>query len=218
MAKYIKQNSVNEWLELAKSEDESRYNLCEVYRDTNTLVATDGNRLHWIDNLPTVQAHYPSGLDAQYPDYKCVMDKSPVSQSVTIAWNGIDFKALKAFAALAKTTGKNASAIVTIEEKKIVLSIASENITATLKIDCFDIIDSKLVTAYNIEYLIDALNLLQYDGVMAKLDWRNGTSPLQIDYIGKNAHAIIMPVRIHRESEYVQSMVARINNANMSVN
>ena len=66
-----------DWVRLACSKDISRYNLVEVYRDKNTLVATDGYRMHLSNSLPDMAPHYLSGLDAEFPDYTQIMPKGP---------------------------------------------------------------------------------------------------------------------------------------------
>ena len=43
-----------EYVEIAKSRDEGRYNMTGIYRDTERLVATDGHRLHMVDGMPKI--------------------------------------------------------------------------------------------------------------------------------------------------------------------
>lgn len=43
-----------EWLSSAMSTDKTRYNLCAVYFDAGKWVATDGHRLHLLENMPTI--------------------------------------------------------------------------------------------------------------------------------------------------------------------
>jgi hypothetical protein len=71
----MKQLTNIEWVSLAKSDDKYRLNLCEVYRDKHHLVATDGFRLHCSNGLPEVSPHFPSGLDAEFPNWQAVIPK-----------------------------------------------------------------------------------------------------------------------------------------------
>lgn len=69
------------WISQALSKDKTREVLNHLYCDEGTLVATDGRRLHYIENTA-----YPSGylthqghtknVDGHYPNYKLVIPES----------------------------------------------------------------------------------------------------------------------------------------------
>lgn len=69
------------FVELAVSKDQTRYNLCGMYRDKKHLVGTDGHRIHFANGLPEIETgHYLNGIDAQFPDWNQVLPKvEPVS-------------------------------------------------------------------------------------------------------------------------------------------
>jgi DNA polymerase III sliding clamp (beta) subunit (PCNA family) len=70
-----------EFVKLAVSKDKSRYNLTDVFRAPQALVATDSHRLHYSNGLPESTPHYISGdNDRDFP-----IDIDAVSTVLTIA-------------------------------------------------------------------------------------------------------------------------------------
>ena len=67
----------------ATSKDESRYNLTSIYRDLDCFVATDGHRLHWVNDQEKIEkGYYLSGIDTDFPAWK---QELPTKQGNTLA-------------------------------------------------------------------------------------------------------------------------------------
>ena len=70
-----------DFVKIAVSTDDYKFQLQKVYRDTEYLVATNGHRLHYSNGLPKVEVgHYVDGSTAhQFPEWKQILPTtSPV--------------------------------------------------------------------------------------------------------------------------------------------
>ena len=92
--------NILDWVGKAKSKEQTRYYLTEMYADKDNIVATDGHRLHLTPNNQGYDGYIDNkgnviDIDGNYPDYKKVipekthcdvldMDKCKVEQSGTL--------------------------------------------------------------------------------------------------------------------------------------
>jgi DNA polymerase III sliding clamp (beta) subunit (PCNA family) len=184
-----------EYLELATSKDETRSNLCAIWRDKTELVATDGHRLHLQYNLPAIEKpHFINGLDAQFPDWQHVMPKGAASTKIIVRITADHVKKLKNVVTLIKHTDKHCSALVNYTEKDI--SIVADN-SQGMRVD-FKLVDNfEKLTPFsinlNLKYFTDALHGIDKIGEMVVFQYYGETSPLIIDRVLTNKKAVVMP-------------------------
>ena len=93
-------------VDFARSEDESRYNLCGYQFETDRVIACDGRQLAWqtctADNCHTgLVSEHGTPAEGEFPDYKAILPNEPtISIEVTLdtEWLGM----LKQIAKLSK--------------------------------------------------------------------------------------------------------------------
>ena len=77
-----------DYVNLAISKDKFKPNLNDVYRDKESLVATDGHRIHWTNGLPPIeQGYYISGGDSQFPEWQLALPQNIYSLSIYFSKN-----------------------------------------------------------------------------------------------------------------------------------
>lgn len=176
------------YCQLAVSKDSSRYNLCEVYRAETALYGTDGHRLHFCNNLPATTPHFPSGLNAQFPDCEAAM---PKGEPISIATVKVSKEALAMLKSLAKVYGKSKAKRVTLNHDGAKVTFAGEHtsniekgLTASFSLQLpFFYAESfpPFSISVNLDYLIDALAIPKgKDATLADLEYRGENSPLVI--------------------------------------
>lgn len=208
----MKQLTNIEWVSLAKSTDKYRLNLCEVYRDKHHLVATDGFRLHCSNGLPEVSPHFPSGLDAQFPNWQAVVPKDDrLIETLNLIATSEFLRALKATVAFCKSIKLRPIARVEFQS----VYYAKDNTTdfyAALTVDCkgrseLDILRLRVKIANNVcerfepfginlAYLHDALSMPTVRK-LSLYNWTDDTkkvATIMAHDEEKSRQAIIMPV------------------------
>lgn len=194
------------YCQIAVSKDRSRPNLCGVYRDKTALYGTDGHRLHFCDNLPATTPHFPSGLDAQFPDCGAVMPKGEAISTATIR---VTKEVLAALKSLMKVHGKikNKRVLLTLDgarvtfagEHKSPFDDFSSSFSVSLPLIA-DVPGTPFSISVNLDYLIDALAIPKgQDATVATIEFRGDLSPLVVlPYFDGIEHgtigAVIMPL------------------------
>lgn len=190
------------YIELAKSKDESRYNLTSVYRDKNHLVATDGHRLHMSNGLPDAKPHFLDGTDATFPDYEQVLPKTPPMGRIEYVHIGNNGKRiLNTLKQLAKLVSNYDKAHVGIKlicekEKPVKIGFKHPELTFEHVIESFVYNGPSLEMGLNLNYLIDALAYLPDTSCEIRI--RGNASAIEIVSMGLPSQltAIVMPQRI----------------------
>lgn len=189
------------FIKLAISREETRSNLCEIYRDETEIVATDGHRLHWINGLPEVQPHFLSGLDAEYPDWKQVLPKQGPEAACQLWGQALDYAQLKAFHTLVKAFDKKVQVVKAENTSRgLKLSAEHDNMKAEIILPNTEVegIPVDFVVGFNLSYLLDALKPLDRSNIMVTICFHGVLAPIRLDYTGdfEHCHAIIMPMRL----------------------
>lgn len=189
------------YIELAKSKDETRFNLCAVYRDKNHLVATDGHRLHMSNGLPDATPGYLNGLDAQFPDYAQILPKTKEAGEVEYVHIGSDGKAilqtLKAIASLVKLEDRAEIKTKWVFEDQKPVRVAYNGTYTKLdyEIEAMKYQGKPFTLGVNLSYMIDALSYIIDTSCEIKI-WSE-LSPIRIDSLGDGKlTAIVMPCRL----------------------
>lgn len=83
------------------------YNMLYPYRDTDKLVATDGHRIHFV-NQPKIEKPYFIGAECEltFPDYSRVLPSDSSLFTFEIGLTDSDYKAIKLITECAKFYGK----------------------------------------------------------------------------------------------------------------
>lgn len=189
------------FIKLAVSKDDTRPNLCEVYRDKAEIVATDGHRLHWSNGLPEVQPHFLSGLNAEYPDWRQVVLHSAPDAACQLWGRSLDYAKLKAFHTLVKAFDKKCQAVRAENSAAgLNLSAAKDGMKAEILLPSTEKEGTPFIftVGFNLGYLLDALKPLDKSSTMATINFRDNLKPIQLDYTGEfeHCHAILMPMRL----------------------
>ena len=163
------------FVELAICKDKSRYNLQEVYRDTDKLIATDGHRLHFSHAPQIERGHYLSGLDAEFPDTAAVFKGLTLVDTYSLFLDKDNLAAVKAALKFTQVFDKSLPMIKLQLGKQV--SIKFETVTANYRLDlgiCAEELP-QVTLNLNLRYLLDAIELPVKD---------RGTCPITIKYHG----------------------------------
>jgi DNA polymerase III sliding clamp (beta) subunit (PCNA family) len=184
-----------EYVQIAVSKDDTRYNLTKVYRDTEYLVATDGHRLHFSNGMPKVEkGFFLDGTDAEFPNWSQVRVKS-VNAQIEIGINKHDLGVLEAIAKTLKAN-KSSEYSVTLTAKNNKLTVTSNNSNSL--VICYEM-DSQnsgdFEIKLNLSYFLDAIRLpVKSQGMTAiNIKFESAMSPIEI--VTVFGTAIIMPLR-----------------------
>lgn len=193
------------YVQLACSKDKTRFQLVEVYRDRDCIVATDGHRVHISNSLADAEPHYLSGLDAVFPDYKQVMPQSK-DQTGSILIGDFSIKARKnalakfnkVNALLKSVYGKRPVVDILATDKGLYLVCDDERVGVNINIKLFEAMEcsEKFSTHLNPLYLYDALQVLS-SASNATIRTHGELGPISItsELNGNNTTAIVMPCR-----------------------
>jgi len=213
----MKQLTNMEWVSLAKSDDKYHLNLCEVYRDKHHLVATDGFRLHCSNGLPEVAPHFPSGMDAQFPDWQAVIPKEErLIETLNLSVTPEFLRALKATVAFCKSI--KLKPIVRVEFQSVYHG--KDNTTdfyASLSLDCRERCELDILRLrskinndacqrfepfeFNLAYLYDALMMpsIRHLSLYKWTDDTKKVATIVAHNDDRSRQAIIMPVLLKDE-------------------
>ena len=148
-----------EYVEIAKSRDEGRYNMTGIYRDTERLVATDGHRLHMVEGLPKIEkGHFLDGRDSEFPCYKQVLLKNP-TLVCSVKFESKDIKRMKAFLGLYDRKINRGVWLSCTNGRLVIESSAEEKgWKASMTFPCEESrCDRAFKIGVNLQYLIEAL-------------------------------------------------------------
>lgn len=181
-----------DFVKLAVSKDPARYNLGSVYRDTESLVATDGHRLHYTNGQEKIaKGFYLDGLEAQFPDYKQILPTAKYLHAIVL--NTHAHKELKPALTIAKLIDKReSSALFTVKGNKLIISVGTINdiYQLTVNLNCGS--DADFTFNMNLSYFVDALLCSTTSEVILKF-W-NQASVLEFE--GNLGKAYVMPLRM----------------------
>lgn len=194
------------YVEIAKSKDPTRFNLCEVYRDKTEIVATNGHRMHWSNHLPEVEPHYLSGLDAEFPSWRTVLPTENLSATAEIGLLAGEKGKFKALLGCLKNGTKHNRVFV-----KFIPVVDSSPARCEIKTTQLDGMECSMEFytmgcsrefsfCVNAQYFFDALSplVLSKDCTASlSLKFYGDLNPILIDYNGKldSLHALIMPMK-----------------------
>ncbi len=193
-----------DFLNKACSKDAYRPNLARIYKDKETLVSTDGHRLHYVRTEPSELRGYLDGYDGEFPEYKQVFLTE--KREVHLSFNSAAYKKLKALSQVAKTeNGKTPIGTITLNddfaifEAKTIDMLASFVINREKSNPDWNTIEQTKITL-NLVYLLDALSPLER-ATFGKLTLgvNPGTNSLvettcHVPSLGLY-HGVIMPVK-----------------------
>ena len=188
---------MTQFVEIAVSKEESRYNLCAIYRDKTELVATDGHRLHLQRGLPESTPHYINGLDANFPDWREVYPKTDIVSEAVIRVDSAIVKKLKAFNGMLKSlTDKNCKIDITFDQNCMSIKTGGDIVTHWGSICKNEIRKGQSFTIkLNGNYFLDAVSLAPKHGEFYTIEYRGELSPVIIKRSLANEEALIMPMK-----------------------
>jgi DNA polymerase III sliding clamp (beta) subunit (PCNA family) len=156
----MKDMNTLDFVTLATSKDDTRYNMTQVYRDKTELVGTDGHRLHYVDNLPPVEKpHFLSGLDAPFPEWRQVIPPA-TEQKFTIVLTREKLKAFKLIAGLAKIANNHdcPAKCTLIRDSILHIELNQSGITASMDFAVSEGPDTVPWAFFNLGYLLDVFD------------------------------------------------------------
>jgi DNA polymerase III sliding clamp (beta) subunit (PCNA family) len=179
-----------DWLNLAVGKDVSRDTLCEIYIDNGTAVATDGHRLHLIEDFKPNYTGYLGNAQADFPDYKQVL----LVEATELCIIGKDcaFKIIKFLESIIKLS----------DQKRVVVELLA--VEGYLQVKYKDTWNEachkscipcrmEYSASFNAQYLIDALSICQLHlacGLRINKDFP------QIEISLGKFKSILMPVKV----------------------
>jgi hypothetical protein len=192
-----------QYVERAISKDETRSNMCRVYRDKKHLVATDGHRIHFANGLPELEkGHYLDGYDGAFPSWDQVMPTGPVIAKVDLAISKDEVRKLKAVINFAFKVLNDRNITCKFRFEKNQLLVTAQDKQCNLCTIALDFryesnipLDKPIELALNAQYFLDATEP-QKDmfNVVVSLELRGATEGILITVpMGK---AIVMPMRM----------------------
>lgn len=188
---------MSQFLELATSKDETRYNLCAIYRDKTELVATDGHRLHLQRGLPEMTPHFINGLDALFPDWRQVYPKTDAVSIAVIRIDSAIVKKLKTLNNMLKTLNDKFCAIdITFDKDSMSIKTRGNIVSHWANVCQSEISKGESFTiTLNGNYFLDALSLAPKHGEFYTVEYRGELSPVIIKRSLANEEALIMPMK-----------------------
>lgn len=157
-----------DWVSLAVSQDEAYldYGICNVYRETNAAIATDGHRIHGVQNLSTQVAD-----DRKFPDYKKLQEQRTILAG-SLGYSAKMYR--KDMSLLNKLLGLFAKKdLVPVEifnkGDRFFIKYESEGLSFEYRLNCV-LIDFKQFDCFvnfniNLKYFIEALRVLEVVGL-----------------------------------------------------
>ncbi len=191
--------SISDYINLAVSKDQGRYNLTGAYREGEWLVSSDGHRLHYVSGLPVVEkGMFLDGRDAQFPDWHQVVPKTPGVKCSLVA----SVEALRRLEALCKLIDDKQKGVKFRIEKGAVIIEASGagwQCSGSFGLEVEGVQDVA-VRGLNLSYLIDALSPEVRRKVVAEIEFRDANQVIEIWRVIDNAQAtaLVMPMRLDK--------------------
>lgn len=181
-----------QWLELALDKKNStRPFVTSLYRATNELVATDGNRLHLQSGLVDSPTYMLSNEDVAYPDYKLAMQEKGEDFEIQLSpdsYNNI-------ISVLTYATSVRFTAVVLkIEGARLSIAGARDEVNINVTVLLSSIGKESFTAHYSPKYLRDAFRIFEATGTnTATLNILDDKSPLHIK--ADDLHAVVMPMK-----------------------
>lgn len=188
--------STLEFCKLACSKDESRYNLNQVYRDTESFVATDGHRLHYVNGqLKLDKGFFPDGCDGEFPDYKQVFPSSDAIGECELSQS--DYENMKALLSTVKFSDKKGcSVLLHLTKEGSSIKFLNSPFSLELKLDCV-YTGEEFKAVINLQYMVEAMTKpSKFLSIAGKLTVYGGLKPIIIERMLESGmgKALIMPM------------------------
>jgi DNA polymerase III sliding clamp (beta) subunit (PCNA family) len=193
-----------DFLQKACSKDAYRPNLSRIYKDKETLVSTDGHRLHYVRTEPSELKGFLDGYDGEFPEYKQVFLAEKTE--VIISFGSDDYKKLKALTQVAKTeSSKIPVGTICLTDDTVIFGAKTKDMEASFAIkrdkksEDWKPIEVTKITI-NLAYLLDAVSpLTQADWGRLTIGVKPATNSLveitcHVPSLGLY-HAVVMPMK-----------------------
>ena len=187
--------SAFDYVSVAVSTDEGRYNMTAAYREKDRLVGTDGHRLHMVSGLAMQsEGSFVDGRDASFPNYEAVFPKNPKDlASVTFTKKQISHlnKLVKLF------NDRNCGTDFTFKDGALILTAKEASTEAhgawvtTMTFDC--VTKGEWSVRLNLRYFVEAL--IPGVPMVLSAESANGPQVFKADLHGSEYMAIVMPLR-----------------------
>lgn len=189
-----------DYISLAVSKDSARYNMSAPWVQYGKLIATDGHRLHWHNCLANdEQAKGLTGESLEHqPDVRAVIPDLSKYQSAII---GVKHDAIKQVEALAKyitTLDKHCAVDLAVTDSGYLrLNYGQGALAAGYLVTEIAVSGNLGEVRLNLNYLLDALTLVERRYSECTVYTETDTSPIQITRLidGKECNALIMPIK-----------------------
>lgn len=187
-----------DYVNIAVSQDEGRWNMTGAYREKDVLVATDGHRLHMVSGLAMqAQGGFVDGRDSQFPCYEAVIPKNPKTLA-TVKFNRKQIAQLNKVQKL--FSHRSIGTKFTFHRDKLRIEASEEGSESqgawsiTLTFDCDTEYQAEYTVGLNLRYFVEAL----IPNMPMKFSSENNKGPqlLKLDLGSSEYTAIIMPIRL----------------------
>jgi hypothetical protein len=193
---------MSKFVQLAVSKDKSNYILKHPFRDYEKLVATDGNRVHYIDQDRIDKPHglRPDWIDGNtYPSYAHslrLLSWLPSSKAFIDKDFAKQFNALSDFAEVADI---NARINLTAHDDSMTFLLANKNCKVALSLPIIQPDPSAIpiISSFNANYLNDVFQFAAKSKAEVLISFANnyGAIKIALDGAEGNPTAIIMGLR-----------------------
>lgn len=190
-----------DWISMAKSDDKTRHNLCEVWRYQTYLLATDGHRMHYQDGHDRIAKDYMlNGTEAPSPAFKKVIPDPYTTAECLIKTDKALIQKLRAMDKAIIACCKHAAVTVQIDTMEITISYESRDYSASMRLDLNENSLGTGKACLKFKYLIDALDIHNStrETVWATIGIRAELDPITVHHaLGS---AVIMPCKLRTKT------------------
>lgn len=181
-----------QFVEKAKSSDITKGCLCEVYRDTNHFVATDGHRLHLSTELSPQTPSFLSNTDGQFPDYRKVIPQGEGLEFEVLINRDIYYYLKTAVSMLKKIDRHEKRIQVSVKYNLATFKTVKSSLELSFSVGTFVATPDEMLIQVNALYLFDAL----LENKLNKITFYADNKALKIEH--ELGIGIIMPLRLQR--------------------
>lgn len=202
--------NILDFINLAKSKDDTRHHLCHAYANEKHIVSLDGHRMHYVDNVWGIKGFLAGGMaiDAQFPNYeKLITDSSVrinlIQSALTVSSWKLLLKELKTFETVQFTVRNGSVALNAFSGvQSTPWQKQKSPITKTLSVlmPLADNLYDSQGPFLRASYLADALSPILYrkrdsESLCVLVSWED-TQPVRIScYVNRIAyHSVLMPI------------------------
>lgn len=188
-----------EWILSAQSTDQTRYDLCGIWRYQTYLLACDGYRMHYRNGLEPVGKPYMlSGADAQPLTFEAVIPTNTPRYEAKIVTSKDLIKKLTAMIKMIKLASCYGKAPAKFEvcNKYLTISYSFKDLNISTKIALTEEPALCGSVSLTLQYFVDAIDICsaKYENPEVTIGFRSGElAPITIEHPLGNA--IIMPCK-----------------------